>query len=103
MSTGHSEYQSVLVYRYYIPRGRKLLCFWGLITLFVITFLPSANNSVHLLLKYVDFSDRVIFSVAHINEVLVVSVQMAKSLRMMKLSVVERAINKPNLAIASNP
>lgn len=44
-----------------------------------------------------------IFGVANIHEMLAISLQMAKPLRMVELSFAKSAVDKPNLAIACHP
>jgi hypothetical protein len=76
------------------------LSFRRFISLFIKAFLTSANHSQNFAFFEVDFSNCVILSIANINKMLSLPVDMAKTLREMELNLLVAAVDQPHFAIA---
>lgn len=95
MRAGHCDHQSVSVYRNDVPRRRQFLLLWKLIAFFVITFFACSYYCQHFSATEVDFSDRMVLGVAKVNEVLLVSVDMAKTLWMVEACFFKWSVDQP--------
>ena len=100
MSPCHGEDESVSIDSDDIPRTWQSLCFWAFVTFFIEAFLASANNSKNFFSGDVDLSDGVVFRVAEIDEMLVLSVDMAQALWVVKLSLIVSTVYQPNLPVS---
>lgn len=100
MSACHGEDESVSIDSDDIPWTWQSLCFWAFVTFFIEAFLASANNSEYFFSGDVDLSDGMVFRVAEIDEVLILSVDVAQALWVVKLSFIVGTVYQPNLAVS---
>lgn len=76
--------------------------FGCLVTLFIEALLACADNGKNLLLGEVDLSDRVVFGVAQIDKVLVLSIYVTEALGVVKLGLFIGTIDKSDATVANN-
>ena len=101
MSTSHGEDKRITVNSHYVPRAGKTLCLWRLVALFVKALLTSANHGQNLLGRDVNFANRVVLRVAKVDEVLILTEDMAHALRVMELGLVIQTVHKANLSVSN--
>lgn len=73
-----------------------------LVALTIEALLACPNHGKDLSLSQVDLSDCVVLGVAQVNEVLIVSHQMAHALGVMERGLLEGAIDKPLATVPNN-
>ena len=101
MRASHRKDERISVNGDNVPRAGQSLSFRRLVSLFIESFLASADDSEHLLRCQVDFSDRVVLAVAQVQEVLVLSEDMAHALRVMELRLVVGTVDESNFSVAN--
>ena len=102
MGTGHGKDKCISIDGYDVPGRRELLGLWRLVALFVETLFTRTNYCQYFLSAKIYFSDRMVFSVTQVDIVLILPIHVTKALRMMKLSLFVRSINKPNSAVSDH-
>lgn len=102
MCACHGNHQGVSVYGNNIPRRAKLLNFRLLIAFLVKTFLASAYNGDHFTSRQINFTNSMIFGITNVNVMCAISVNMAKTLRMMELCFCVAAVNKAYFTVTNN-
>jgi hypothetical protein len=92
--SGHRDQQRVSVNGNYVPWGTECLDLGVLVALTVETLFTRANDGQHLLLSKVDLADCVVFSVAEVDEVLPVSLEVAHALGVVEAGFLEAAVDE---------
>lgn len=93
MRSCHRKYDGVAVYSDYVPRARQSLSLRRFVALLVKAFLTSTDHCEHLLCVEINLANGMVFSVAHIDKMLVFAKDMTQSLWVMKLSLIVTSIH----------
>ena len=96
---GHSDHQSVSVDRNDVPRWRQFLLLRQFIAFFVVTFFTCSYYCQHFSASKVDFSDRMVLGVAKVDEVLLISVDVAEALWMVEACFFKWSVDQPNQSL----
>ena len=86
VNASHSKDKCVSVYCYDVPWTGQSLCFRRFVSFFIETLFSGSNHGQYFFRRKIDLSNRMIFRVADIDEVLVLSEYMAQSLWMVELN-----------------
>ena len=100
MSTCHGKDNCITVDSDNIPRARESLCLGRLIAFFVEALFARANHCQNLLGRDVDLTNRMVLCIAHIDEVLVLTENVAEALWVMELRLGIVSIDKANLSVS---
>jgi hypothetical protein len=84
MSSSHCKNKCISINGDNVPWTRELLLFGIFVSFFIIALLTCTDNCQHFLLGEINLSDSVILGVTEIQEMLLVSVDMTDTLRMME-------------------
>ena len=100
MSSCHCEDQSISIDGHNVPRTGKALRFRRFISFFIESLFTRSNDGEHIFACNINFANCVVLRIAYVDEMLILSENVAHSLWMMELSFRVLAIYQSNLSVS---
>ena len=102
MRSSHSDDEGISIDSYDVPGAGESLHFGVLVPFSVPALLSSPDDSEHFPFIQVDLPDCVVIRISNVNKMLVLPVNMAESLRVVKRALVVLSVHQADVAVSNS-